>query len=52
VRGHTLTIDPVITAAQREEALAKAGKFADAVWMVAVAVPGTSWNRVDCGFWC
>ena len=52
VHGNTLTMDPVITAAQREEALAKPGGFADAVWMVAVAVPGTSWNRVDCGFWC
>jgi hypothetical protein len=52
VRGNTLTMDPVITAAQRKEALAKPGKFAEAVWMVSVAVPGTSWNRVDCGFWC
>lgn len=52
VRGNIMTMDPVITAAQREEALAKPGKFTDATWMVAVAVPGTSWDRVDCGFWC
>lgn len=52
VRGNTLKMDPVITAAKREEALAKPGKFTDAVWMVSVAMPGTSWNRVDCGFWC
>ena len=52
VRGNTLTMEPMITAVQREEALAKPGEFADAVWMVAVAVPGTSWNRVDCGSWC
>ena len=52
VRGDTLKMDPVITTAQREEALAKPGKFTDAGWMVAVAVPGTSWKRVDCGFWC
>jgi hypothetical protein len=52
VRGNTLKMDPVITAAKREGALAKPGKFTDAVWMVSVAVPGTSWNRVDCGFWC
>lgn len=52
VRNNTLRMDPVITAAQREEALAKPGKFTDAGWMVAVAVPGTSWNRVDCDFWC
>jgi hypothetical protein len=38
-------------ATQRNEALAKPGKFTDAVWMVSVAVPGTAWNRVDCP-WC
>jgi hypothetical protein len=52
VVGNTLSLDPVISAKQREKALAKAGGFPEAVWMVAVAVPGTSWNRVDCGFWC
>jgi hypothetical protein len=51
VRGDTLTLDPVITATMRKEALAKPGKFTDAVWMVSVAVTGTSWNRVDCA-WC
>jgi hypothetical protein len=52
VRGNTMTIDPVLTGAQREEALAKPGEFTDAVWMAAVAVPGTSWTRVDCDGWC
>jgi hypothetical protein len=52
VAGDTLMMDPVITAAQRKEALAKPGKFTDAVWMVSVAVPGTSWHSVDCGVWC
>jgi hypothetical protein len=52
VGGNTLTLDPVITASQRDEALAKPGKFSEAVWMVSVAVPGTSWHRVDCSFWC
>jgi hypothetical protein len=52
VRGDTLKMDPLITAAQRKEALAKPGKFTPAVWMVSVAVPGTSWHRVDCGSWC
>jgi len=51
VRGDTLTLDPVITATLRDEALAKPGKFTDAVWMVSVAVNGTTWNRVDCA-WC
>jgi hypothetical protein len=52
VRGDTLTIDPMITAAQREEAIARPGEFTDAVWMAAVAVPGTTWTRIDCGYWC
>lgn len=52
VTGDTLTLDPVITQAKRKEALAKPGDFSEAVWMVAVALPGTSWQRVDCGSWC
>ena len=52
VSGDTLTLDPVITKADRSEALAKPGAFTDAVWMVAVAFPGTSWHRVDCAGWC
>jgi hypothetical protein len=52
VRGDALKMDPLITAAQRNEALAKPGKFTAAVWMVSVAVPGTSWHRVGCGLWC
>jgi hypothetical protein len=51
VRGDTLALDPVITATMRDEALAKPGKFTEAVWMVSVAVTGASWNRVDCA-WC
>jgi hypothetical protein len=51
VRGDTLTLDPVITATMRDEAVAKPGKSNDAVWMVSVAVTGTSWNRVECA-WC
>jgi hypothetical protein len=52
VRGDILKMDPLITAAQRKEALAKPGKFTTAGWMVAVTVPGTSWHRVECGNWC
>ena len=51
VRGDGLTLDPVITDTIRKEALAKPGEFTEAVWMVSVAVSGTSWNRVDCS-WC
>jgi hypothetical protein len=50
--GKTLLMDPVITKAARREALAKPGKFTEASWMVSVAVPGTSWGRVDCDGWC
>jgi hypothetical protein len=50
--GETLVMDPVITKAQRREALANPGEFTDATWMVSVALPGTSWHRVDCGSWC
>jgi hypothetical protein len=52
VSGDTLTLEPVITKADRREALSKPGKFTDATWMVAVAFPGTSWHRVDCAGWC
>lgn len=52
ISGDKLTLDPVITKADRQEALAKPGKFTVAGWMVAVAFPGTSWHRVDCAGWC
>ncbi len=52
ISGDTLTLDPVITKADRQEALSKPGKFTDATWMVAVAFPRTSWHRVDCAGWC
>ena len=52
VSGDSLTLDPVITKAERREALAKPGQFTDAIWMVAVAFPGTAWHRVDCEGWC
>ncbi len=52
VAADTLTLDPVITHGERKEALANPGDFTVAAWMVAVALPGTSWQRVDCGSWC
>jgi hypothetical protein len=52
VSGDSLVLDPVITKAEQQEALAKPGKFTEAVWMVAVAFPGTSWHRVACDGWC
>jgi hypothetical protein len=52
LNGDTLLLDPVITKADRKEALANPGKFTIASWMVAVANPGTSWHRVACDGWC
>jgi hypothetical protein len=50
--ANTLVMDPVITKDDRREALAKPGEFTTASWMVGVALPGTSWHRVDCEGWC
>ena len=49
----TLTLEPVITRAQRKEALAASPMdFTTALWMVSVAYEGTTWNRVPCEGWC
>lgn len=50
--GDKLTLDPVITAAWKRDALAHPMKFSEAGWMVAVALPGYTWKRVDCMQWC
>jgi hypothetical protein len=52
VNGDILVLDPVITKEDRKEALAKPGKLTIAVWIVAVAFPGTSWHHVACDDWC
>jgi hypothetical protein len=52
LNGDTLMLDPVITKADRMEAIANPGKFTIASWMVAVAFPGTAWHRVACNGWC
>jgi hypothetical protein len=48
----TLTLEPVITRAQRREAVASPKDFTTAFWMVAVAYEGTTWDRVPCEGWC
>jgi hypothetical protein len=52
LHGNTLALDPIITATQRRQALARPSKFTSAVWMVSVAYPGTTWKRVACGGFC
>ena len=52
INGDTLTLDPVITPAERREGLADPLKFSAASWMMAVAYPGTTWHRVPCEGWC
>jgi hypothetical protein len=51
--GDTLTLEPVITRAQRREALAGSPEdFTTGSWMVNVAYQGTTWKRVPCEGWC
>jgi hypothetical protein len=47
-----LTLNPVISAAARRQALAHPLQFSTAGWMVAVAFPGHTWKRVACRGWC
>jgi hypothetical protein len=50
--GDTLSLDPMITSAERKKALANPLEFSTATWMVAVSYPGTTWKRVPCEGWC
>lgn len=50
--GDTLTLEPVITRAQRRETLASPQDFTTGSWMVSVAYEGTTWKRVPCEGWC
>jgi hypothetical protein len=52
ISGNQLSLTPVITDEQVEEALADPFGFSPAGWMVAVAYPGTTWKRVACQGWC
>jgi hypothetical protein len=49
--GNTLTLEPVITSALRDYALAHPFGYA-APWMVSVAYTGSTWKRVPCDQWC
>ena len=50
--GDTLTLEPLLTASQRRQALAQPQEFSDGMWMVAVAYAGSTWHRVACLQWC
>jgi hypothetical protein len=48
----TLTLEPLLNAEQRRQALAHPQDFTDGLWMVSVAYAGSSWHRVPCRGWC
>lgn len=50
--GTTLMLEPVISAAAKQKALAHPKQFSDAMWSVTVAFAGHPWNRVECLAWC
>ena len=50
--GQTLSLEPVIPASDKRQALADPLEFSGAGWSVAVAFPGSTWERVDCDGWC
>ena len=52
IQGKTLTLTPLLTRAEKRQALAHALKFSTAGWMVAVSYLGHSWRRAPCGQWC
>jgi hypothetical protein len=47
-----LSLKPVLTAAEKRQALAHPLAFSKAGWMVAVALAGHEWRRVPCAGWC
>ena len=47
-----LSLEPIITQGQRDQALADPLEWSPAGWIVAVAYPGTTWRRVPCRGWC
>jgi hypothetical protein len=47
-----LTLAPLLTKAQKKQALANPLKFSTAGWMVAVSYVGHTWRSVPCDHWC
>jgi hypothetical protein len=52
ISGNQLKLDPVINDAQLQAALADPLEWSTAGWIVAVAYPGSTWQRVACKGWC
>ena len=52
VSGDELTLEPLIPAGLKREALANPLEFSPAGHMAAVAYAGHTWKRVDCDGWC
>ncbi len=52
VQGTRLMLAPLLTKAQRKQALANPLKFSTAGWMVAVSYVGHTWRSVPCDRWC
>lgn len=52
IQGKTLMLTPLITAAEKQQALANPLQFSTAGWMVVVSYFGHSWRRVACSRWC
>jgi hypothetical protein len=52
ISGNGLKLEPVISDAQLEAALADPLEWSTAGWIVAVAYPGSTWRRVACQGWC
>jgi hypothetical protein len=50
--GQTLTLEPLLDQTAKREALAHPLEFSVAGWGVAVAFPGYTWTRAECGNWC
>jgi hypothetical protein len=50
--GDRLSLTPVITPKQRQQALAHPQQFTPAVWMVSVTYAGSVWDRAPCQNWC
>lgn len=52
VDDSTLMLHPVLTPADKRQALAHPLEFSRAGWQVSVAYDGLPWTRVDCAGWC
>lgn len=52
IDGNELSLEPVIPRSQLQQALARPLEWSTAGWVVAVAYPSTTWQRVPCRAWC